>query len=450
MFMWLAMLFGTAVLSAMGLVLLVLVARSESNRMSSVPLVLRTVVAVMVVAWGFLMGGAGHGVGFAVLPSAYIFGSLLADTQIEAAGVALFGGQLSLFAIIFVWLSRRTRLSSTVPALRIWREALAATCICLVGFGVPALIELAKPCEHTLNGVCYDMPNAGRTPLAFDLQLINPETQAPIANGWVSMSWQQPQRNTRALCSQESYAKLDSSGRVHFQASNGNWIPGDVRVVVPGFEPANLLISTEPNLVELQIEFPADQRTIFAAWVQRASELGYTLKNGSDQIYAKQLGSPSSRDRRRLAQSGYEPDGALRYWVSNRSLPTTTTYSIERWAYCQDPEIAASIEEKAARKLFNKAWFARPAFLICDKSWDYVVANATTNARELANLSLYLIDEEKEQNRVREALKDFFSTSGDQSLRVLTSQERKTFCEALAPYVPGELRHALEQPPTSQ
>ena len=450
MIFWLVTLIGTALLSSMGLILLVLVARRESNRMSSVPLVLRTFLAVMLSAWGFIMGGGGHGVGFAVLPSTYLLGKLLADTRIDATGVAVFGGQLSLFVIVFVWLSRRALLASAVPALRIWKEALTAVYICLVGFGVLSLIELARPCEHTLNGVCYDMPNARRIPLAFDLQLINPETREPIANGWVSMSWQQPQRNKRALCSQQSYAKLDSSGRVHFQASNGNLIPGDVGVVVPGFEPANLLISTEPNSVELQIEFPADQRTVFAAWVQRAAELGYTLKNGSDQIYAKQLGSPNSRDMRRLAQSGHEPDGALRYWVSNRSLPTKTTFSIEGWAYCQDADIAASIEEKAARKLFNKAWFARPALLICDKSWDYVVANATTNARELANLSLNLIDEEKEQNRVRAALTDFFSTSGDQSLRALTSQERKTFCDALAPYVPGELRDALEQPPISQ
>jgi len=443
---WLATLFGTGVLSAMGLVLLMSVARRETNRTSSVPLVLRTFLAVTMFAWGFILGGGPHGVGLAVLPSAYILGNLLSETRIDAAGVAVFGAQISLFAFIFVWLSRRAQVASTLPALRVWKEVLAATCICVVGFGVQSVSELMRPCEHASNGVCYDMPNARRTPLVFDLQLINPETQTPISNGWVSISWQQPQRNARPICSPASYVKLDSNGRVHFQASNGNLIPGDVRVVVPGFEPANLLITTEPGSVESQLEFPADERTIFAAWVHRASELGYMLKNGSDNIYSKQLATPSRLDMRRLAQRGHEPDGALRYWVSNRSLPTKTTYSIEGWAYCQDPEFAVSIQETAASRVFNKAWFTSPAVLICDESWDYIAADASTNARELASLALNLIDEENEQIRVRATLADFFSNGGNGALRPLTSQERKAFCEALAPYVPRELRAALEQP----
>lgn len=444
---WFAILCGTGVLSAMGLVLLVLIARRESNRTSSVPLVLRTFLAVVTFAWGFIVGGGPNGVGFAVLPSTYLLKGLLSDTRIDAAGVAIFGGQIALFGLVFIWLSRRAQVASTLPALRIWKEALAATCICLVGFGLLSLPERTRPCEHTLNGVCYDMPNARRTPLVFDLQLINPETQAPISNGWVSMSWKQPQRDTRPICSPASYAKLDSNGRVHFQAVNGNLIPGDVRVVVPGFEPADLLITTEPDSVESQLEFAADQRTIFAAWVDRASKLGYTLKNGSDHLYAKQLATPSRMDMRRLAQSGHEPDGALRYWVSNRSLPTKPTYAIEGWAYCQDPEFALSIREKAARKMFDKAWFASPALLICDESWDSIAANASTNARELASLSLNLIDEEPKQIRVRAPLAALFQTGGNGSLRPLTSQERKALCEGLAPYVPSEFRAALESPP---
>ena len=85
---WFAILCGTGVLSAMGLVLLVLIARRESNRTSSVPLVLRTFLAVVTFAWGFIVGGGPNGVGFAVLPSTYLLKGLLSDTRASSINFA--------------------------------------------------------------------------------------------------------------------------------------------------------------------------------------------------------------------------------------------------------------------------------------------------------------------------------------------------------------------------
>ena len=128
---WFPTLVGTLVTTVLGLLVLVGVARSVGNRLSTFPLVLRTALAVCVTTWIFAVAGS-HGVGFAALPSIAVFfmnalGPLDADGSMFGILVLCSYCFLPAYLFITAWISALP-LSDARPSIKNLRFYLRLLC----------------------------------------------------------------------------------------------------------------------------------------------------------------------------------------------------------------------------------------------------------------------------------------------------------------------------------
>jgi hypothetical protein len=114
---WFPTLVGTAILTVIGVLMMLLVARLTAKGNGHAPSLKRTFLTTVLMSWGLLvMGGNGHGAGILPLPSALtciMFALAMPSTESFQA-IGLFMSQMGLLAFVFVAASKRRRVFAQV------------------------------------------------------------------------------------------------------------------------------------------------------------------------------------------------------------------------------------------------------------------------------------------------------------------------------------------------
>jgi hypothetical protein len=138
---WLATIIGTALLSWVGLLLLIRIARRDANQRSLIPLSVRCGFAISFLTWtAFFAAGPNGGVAIGALPTIYLLlWVIISSRVVDFSELAILAIQPVLFAVVFIRISRTQTLAghpsvATLPKLRLWREVFCITVICLLPY----------------------------------------------------------------------------------------------------------------------------------------------------------------------------------------------------------------------------------------------------------------------------------------------------------------------------
>ena len=437
--LWFPTLIGTLCTTVVGLLVLRWVAHSVGNRLSNLPLVLRTTVAVCMTTWIFVAVG-NHGVGFAALPSIVVFfmmalGPLDADDSKFAILVLM---QLLLFAGVFVYNSADFGSVVKRPLTNKKFEVLSALALLMIAFSVPVIFKMTRPCEHEFNGKCYDSIEANNAPLNFQLQLMDLDTQAPIVGAIVRLEWATPQPRMHSKCVRTELLKSDAQGWVRSLARDPSWIPGDALVVVPGYEALGYLAfeQVSTHFISDYVVIEQDDRGKFPAWESNLVSLGYSAapKSYGAAKYVKNYSLPIFFDQNRLRQSATTGVGKLQYWRTARELPTPYLYEQISGTICDGDASTESLSAQAQQQ-FQSGLRLQAMLRLCDEKWDNVTARSTVTPQLIDDI-LRVFDDPKAKANFIEAhssireVKLGYMEWGP----ALTSSERISFCQAIEPY----------------
>lgn len=434
--LWFPTLIGTLCTTIGGLLVLILVARGVGNRLSTLPLVLRTAVAVCMTTWIFAAAG-NHGVGFAALPSIVVFfmmalGPLDADGSMFAVLVLM---QLLLFAGVFVYNSADFRsVVAKRPPLNKTFEILSALALLTIAFSVPVIFKMTRPCDHEYNGKCYDSVEANNAPLNFQLQLLDLDTQKPIAGAIVRLDWATPQPRMHSKCVRTELLSSDAQGWVRSLARDPNWIPGDALIVIPGYEAVSFLPFEQfPTHLSNFVVVEQDDHGKYPAWEANLASLGYS-GNAMSAKYVKAFPLPNAADQIRLTQPATTGTGKLQYWLTARELPSPYLYQQISGTICDGDASTESLSAQAKQQ-FQHALRVTAKKRLCDAKWDSVIAQSTVTPQLLDDI-LRIFDNPKAKANFIEANSSIRNIKLGYPERgpSLTQSERLSFCTAIEPF----------------